>query len=135
MSEPCWAQISFAPWDEARTDEAFVALSEAIVEYGFEEDATDIDGDVSIRALTDSQANYGSAAFDELRSLAKEAGLWCATTDADGYDWAGGLRVYKPDGCCAFDSQISHDTPVLDYSADPSNTATVRRRTVWPSRV
>lgn len=112
MSEPAAATLQVAPWDDTRNDEPFCDLRDAIDGYHFEEDeVTTVDG-IVVRTLYDPQANYGSAAFEQIVALACDAGLWTKTIDDDHYDWIGNIAIYSPGGKIVFSALTPGSEPV-----------------------
>lgn len=119
MSEPCWASIQIAPWDETRTDAAFADLVYEIDRYGgFTEDEVSAStGGIVVRTLTDEGANYGGGAFRDIVENASAAGLWCRVEDDDGPDWPGSVTVVDPAGNEVFGCAVSHDGGPVAYLA------------------
>ena len=119
MGERVPAWLEFAPWDETkvRASEPGRALLKAIEDYGFSQQEVVEQAGVAVLSCQDYEANYGTAAFEQIgfAALAGQAGLWCADGDDGGPDWDRNHAVHAPSGPAGWwAGSATHETVISE---------------------
>ena len=102
MGDRVPAMIEIGPYDEEslQETEAGRRLLDLIGEQRFDEREVELQAGMPVLSLTWYEANYGTDAFDAacLPVAAREAGLWCATSDTGSLEWDRHHSVSAPGG-------------------------------------
>lgn len=137
MGDRVPAMIEIGPYDEEslQETEAGRRLLDLIGEQRFDEREVELQAGMPVLSLTWYEANYGTDAFDAagLPVAAREAGLWCATSDTGSLEWERHHDICAPDG--TVHSFVGSQTaaavvaqgPFLGLCSDLSDTEVVAR--------
>jgi len=124
MSDRVTATLTIAPWDEEKLKQSADGrkLLEIIDEWGFAEDMVyspaSIEG-LSVRELTDYEANYGTGSFREdveLMYALNNLKLWFMLSDEGSVEWGPSHIIYAPDGSYYYFDTLAGGTVMMSKS-------------------